>query len=84
MANSADDLHLGSDLDDPASAMLLSFFERLELAKADCALVFERRGGKLTDRDVMGVVEHWTISPREDIHRLDLDLLAGHLFSWLG
>lgn len=73
-----------SDLDRPEAAISLSFFERLELAKAQCALVFEVRGGKLTDLDVLDIVEQWTLSPREDVHRLDVDLLAGHIFTWLG
>ena len=61
----------------------LGFFERLELAKAQCALVFEDRGGKLTDADVLAVARLWTVSERERA-QLDADLLAGHLFAWLG
>jgi hypothetical protein len=61
----------------------LGFFERLELAKAHCALVFEERGGRLTDGDVVAVARRWTVSGR-DRSQLDADLLAGHLFAWLG
>lgn len=69
------------DLRDITTA--LGFFERLELAKAHCALVFEERGGELTDGDVVAVARRWTISERERA-QLDADLLAGHLFAWLG
>ena len=61
----------------------LGFLERLELAKAHCALMFEERGGKLTDGDVVGVARRWTVSER-DRAQLDADLLAGRLFAWLG
>jgi hypothetical protein len=61
----------------------LGFFERLELAKAHCALMFEERGGELTDADVVTVSQLWTVSSR-DRAQLDVDLLAGHLFAWLG
>jgi hypothetical protein len=61
----------------------LGFFERLELAKAHCAIVFEERGGKLTDADVTAVARRWTIAERERA-QLDADLLAGHLYAWLG
>lgn len=83
MSSPADGLHLGG-LDDPGAAVSLGFSDRLELAKAECALVFEDRGGKLTDRDVLAIVEKWTLTPAEDAHRVDVELLAGHLFAWLG
>jgi hypothetical protein len=70
-----------ADLRDITTA--LGFFERLELAKAHCALVFEQRGGKLTDSDVAAVARRWTVSGR-DRAQLDADLLAGHLLAWLG
>lgn len=61
----------------------LGFFERLELAKAQCALVFEERGGKLTDGDVLSIARQWTVAGRRQ-SMLDADLLAGRLFAWLG
>lgn len=60
----------------------LGFFERLELAKAQCALVFEDRGGKLTDGDVIAIARQWTVADRGR-SCLDADLLAGRLFAWL-
>jgi hypothetical protein len=60
----------------------LAFESRLDLAKAHCALMFEDRGGKLTDVDVVVISRLWAAGDDEE-SRFDTDLLAGHLFAWL-
>jgi hypothetical protein len=57
----------------------LALAARVELAKAHCALVFEDRGGRLTDADVLAISGSWS---QDD--GADRDLVAGHLFAWLG
>jgi hypothetical protein len=61
----------------------LGFPARYELAKAHCALVFEQRGGKLTDADVVAVARSWGAGGGDALG-VDTDLIAGHLFAWLG
>jgi hypothetical protein len=68
---------------DLAATEALGFPARFELAKAHCALVFEERGGKLTDADVVAVARCWGAGDERSLD-VDTDLLAGHLFAWLG
>jgi hypothetical protein len=73
----------GDQLDVALDGTTLGFFDRLEMAKAHCALVFESRGGKLTDAEVVDIARRWTTTGR-DREQLDVDMLIGRLFSWLG
>ena len=65
------------------SAEPLALTDRVELAKAHCGLVFEDRGGKLTDADVVAVARRWA-DGRDGPDAVDADLVAAHLFAWLG
>lgn len=61
----------------------LDLSARVDLAKAHCALVFEDRGGKLTDADVVAVSRRWAGGTGQ-AWSADTDLIAAHLFAWLG
>jgi hypothetical protein len=80
----------GDWLDLVPAAEPLALTDRVELAKAHCALVFEDRGGKLTDADVVAVSRRWADAGegRDDTSdgcdEADADLVAAHLFAWLG
>jgi hypothetical protein len=65
------------------AASPLPLAARVALAKAHCALVFEDRGGTLTDAEVVSVARCWTDGTGQGVDG-DTDLLAAHLFAWLG